>query len=41
MDDRSGFLARVVEATDSHDLERIVGCFTRRDATPRGARGAP
>lgn len=26
--DRSAFLARVLEATNAHDVERIVGCFT-------------
>ena len=25
---RSPFLARVLEATNAHDVERIVGCFT-------------
>lgn len=26
--DRSAFLARVLEATNAHDVERIVDCFT-------------
>ncbi len=28
--DRSAFLARLLEATNAHDVERIVGCFTPR-----------